>query len=201
MGQLAECSAKFKRRTSRGKALLETDKLIFRGDFNLSIDLKEVKKIEAKNGELQLTHPLGEAVFCLGRLADKWSEKIRHPTTLMQKLGVNSGSKVILLGVKDSRFVKQLKKLTSNISYRKTKQADLIFLAAESKRALDNMRTLRKHIKPTGAIWVVAPKGKDLIKEGDILEAGKAAGLVDIKVARFSKTHTAHKFVIPVADR
>jgi hypothetical protein len=33
------------------------------------------------------------------------------------------------------------------------------------------------------------------------MKAGKAAGLVDVKVARFSDTHTAEKFVIPVRDR
>jgi hypothetical protein len=33
------------------------------------------------------------------------------------------------------------------------------------------------------------------------MRAGKLAGLVDVKVARFSDTHTAEKFVIPVARR
>jgi hypothetical protein len=31
--------------------------------------------------------------------------------------------------------------------------------------------------------------------------AGKAAGLVDVKVVSFSATHTAEKFVIPIKDR
>jgi len=31
--------------------------------------------------------------------------------------------------------------------------------------------------------------------------AGKRAGLVDVKVARYSETHTAEKFVIPLARR
>jgi hypothetical protein len=39
------------------------------------------------------------------------------------------------------------------------------------------------------------------ITEGDVMAAGKAAGLVDVKVVRFSETHTAEKFVIPVALR
>ena len=34
-----------------------------------------------------------------------------------------------------------------------------------------------------------------------ILAARKAAGLVDVKVARFPETHTAHKFAIPRARR
>ena len=33
------------------------------------------------------------------------------------------------------------------------------------------------------------------------MAAGKAAGLVDVKVVKFSETHTAEKFVIPVARR
>ena len=50
-------------------------------------------------------------------------------------------------------------------------------------------------------MWVVYPKGRTDPSEVDVLEAGKAAGLVDVKVARFSETHTALKFVIPVARR
>jgi hypothetical protein len=33
------------------------------------------------------------------------------------------------------------------------------------------------------------------------MRAGKAAGLVDVKVVSFSATHTAEKFVIPVRAR
>ena len=38
-------------------------------------------------------------------------------------------------------------------------------------------------------------------RQADVLNAGKAAGLVDVKVVRFSETHTAEKLVIPVARR
>ena len=47
----------------------------------------------------------------------------------------------------------------------------------------------------------VRRKGRKDLTEGDVRAAGKAAGLVDVKVVRFSDTHTAEKFVIPVADR
>jgi hypothetical protein len=58
-----------------------------------------------------------------------------------------------------------------------------------------------KVLKPTGAVWVVYPKGMAQIKENDVLAAGRAAGFVDTKVASFSATHTALKFMIPVAQR
>ena len=56
-------------------------------------------------------------------------------------------------------------------------------------------------IQPAGALWVVYPKGRQDIKEGDVMAAAKAAGLVDVKVCAFSATHTATKMVIPVARR
>jgi len=50
-------------------------------------------------------------------------------------------------------------------------------------------------------LWVVAPKGVKEITEADVLAGGRKAGLVDVKVVRFSETHTAHKFVIPKMRR
>jgi hypothetical protein len=58
-----------------------------------------------------------------------------------------------------------------------------------------------KFMKRDGAIWVIRPKGSPAISEGDVRKAGRNAGLVDTKVARFSETHTAEKLVIPVNRR
>jgi hypothetical protein len=43
--------------------------------------------------------------------------------------------------------------------------------------------------------------GVQHIKESDVLAAGKESGLIDVKVVRFSETHTALKFVVPVSQR
>jgi len=56
-------------------------------------------------------------------------------------------------------------------------------------------------LSSAGALWIVYPKGKQAIKEQQVLDAGKAAGLVDIKIVSFSATHTALKFVRPKATR
>ena len=63
------------------------------------------------------------------------------------------------------------------------------------------MRALQASLKSNGAIWVVYPKGQKHITEAGVLAAGKQADLVDVKVASFSPTHTALKFVIPVDRR
>ena len=77
----------------------------------------------------------------------------------------------------------------------------MIFLGVAVKRDLQQLRALARQLRHDGAIWVVAPRGSQEVREADVLAAGKAAALVDVKVVRFSDTHTAHKFVIPVAKR
>ena len=74
-------------------------------------------------------------------------------------------------------------------------------MRVEGKEDLKRLRSLQEKIRRNGAIWVIAPKGKPEIREADVMAAGKEAGLVDVKVVRFSETHTVHKFVIPVARR
>src|SRR6478672_3365955 len=50
-------------------------------------------------------------------------------------------------------------------------------------------------------LWIVRPKGRAGISERAVMAAGKAAGLVDVKVVSFSATHTAQKFAIPRSKR
>ena len=76
-----------------------------------------------------------------------------------------------------------------------------MFLAADSIADLELIEPLSKTMARDGGIWVVAPKGGVEPREAQVLEAGRAAGLKDVKVARWSDTHTAHKFVIPLDAR
>jgi hypothetical protein len=48
---------------------------------------------------------------------------------------------------------------------------------------------------------VIRPKGGPDIKEVDIIDAAKGAGLVDNKIARFSETRSAMRLVITLALR
>ena len=69
---------------------------------------------------------------------------------------------------------------------------------------LRRLERLKRSLKPAGAIWVIRPKALPSgtkVSERAVMAAGKAAGLVDVKVVGFSATHTAEKFVIPVKDR
>ena len=120
----------------------------------------------------------------------------------MEKLGVKPGSRVAVLGVKDGPFLRQLTERGADVTVgRRRKSADLIFFLAERPGDLAKLSTLEADIVRNGAIWVVSPRGRPEVSDVVVIAAGIAAGLVDNKVVRFSDTHTALRFVIPLARR
>ena len=122
---------------------------------------------------------------------------------LLDKLGVKPGARVALYGVDDPDFRHQLRARTTDISDGcATDATDLILLAADSVGQLVGLRALVDPLKRDGAIWVVSRKGKSAtIRDVDVIEAARSAGLVDNKVVSFSGTHTALRLVIPRALR
>jgi hypothetical protein len=135
-------------------------------------------------------------------------EKSRPPErdyshrSLLDKLGVKPGQKILILGVNDGAFINEIQPFNPQFEERKpATDIDLIFFSSEQKKDLAGLAQLRKSIAKTAAIWIIYPKGRQEIRELDVITAGKAAGLIDNKVCSFSPTHTALRFVIPSADR
>jgi hypothetical protein len=122
--------------------------------------------------------------------------------TLAEKLGIKPGQRMAVLGVEDAEFQRDLEAIVSDYSRGdRVSDADLIFFSAEAKQDLSKLKSLSRSICKSGGIWVVYPKGQTHIREIDVINAGKSAGLTDNKVVRFSATHTALRFVIPLAKR
>ena len=202
MGAEAKCTLTVGRTRAEGKALLETDALVFRGpETRLSIPYRQMSSVDAKDGVLRVKYAAGAASFELGPAAAKWADKIRNPPSRADKLGIKPGQRVLIAGVEDAALRTELEARGAEVVTRRAADLDLVFYAANDRAALESLRALQKNLKSNGAIWVVRPKGSAAISEADVMKAGKAAGLVDVKVVRFSDTHTAEKFVIPVKNR
>ncbi len=121
---------------------------------------------------------------------------------LIDKLGVKPGQKIAVLGAESAEFLTDLAARVPDYSRgKRIAGADLIFFSAERVKDLANLKSLSRSIAKNGAIWVVYPKGQMHIREIDVINAGKSAGLTDNKVCSFSATHTALRFCIPVAKR
>lgn len=202
MGREAPCDARVNGVAARGKALLESSEVVLPGTPRVRIPLADLRRVEVVGGGLALAWPGGEAVLALGAAeAAKWADAIRNPRTRAQKLGVKPGQRVSLLGVTDEALRGELEALGADVSARARKESDAIFLQVDDAARLGRIAQARESLAQDGALWVVTPRGVQGLKDTDVMRAGKAAGLVDVKVVRFSGTHTANKLVIPVRDR
>ena len=195
MGREARCAVSHDGQEAEAKAQLETDELIVRSPFRLSLPRAGIRSARVAGDSLEVVYDGGELTLRLGeREAAKWAAEIANPRTLADKLGVKGGQRVRLVGAADAGLVGSGQRVADG-------EADVVFLAAETPAALEQIASLRDQIARDGAIWVIRPKGRDDLTEAMVIAAGRGAGMHDIKIARISATHTGMKFVIPVEQR
>jgi hypothetical protein len=129
-------------------------------------------------------------------------DKTYEHRALLDKLNIKPGARVSILGVDDADFMAELIERTGDICLGGASPgSDTVFLGVEQPDDMAPMASLRSIINPDGAVWVVFRKGRKDFNENDVLRLGLETGLVDVKVVRFSDTHTAVKFVIRKAER
>ena len=204
MGYDATCTMTFDGKTSRGTAWLEHKDLVFRGPVRLAIPLATIRAATARDGTLYVRFGRKSAEFAIGSAANKWARRITSPPSRLDKLGVKPGMTIASIGVTDEAFLTDVAARAEKVVRKApaaSRPVDLIFFGVQRRDALARLSTLAGLIKPDGAVWIVRPKGRKDVTEAETMAAGKRAGLVDIKVVSFSETHTAEKFVIPVARR
>jgi len=126
-----------------------------------------------------------------------------YTTPLLDKLGLRPGMRVALIDIDDPDIRPLIAERTTELTEGWPEpETDLVLLGADSVAALASLEDLAGRIRPAGAIWVVSRKGKAAtLRDVEVMDAARAAGLVDNKVASFSATHTALRLVIPVARR
>lgn len=218
MGREAACRARFDGQSSRGKALLETSELTFRGDFRVAVPLREIRSVEADASALTVSWGARDAnkkqtlVLELGADARKWAERIRNPPSRLDKLGVKVSSTVGLVGGKRAFGREDLRAFVGEVEACGAKilkgaptgsEAELVvFLVVEAREDLREIVGLVPALRGGGTLWTLRRKGAGTaVGESDVRSAARAAGLTDVKVAAFSDERTADKFVVPVAAR
>jgi hypothetical protein len=215
MGYDASCTLRVDGTSAHGTAWLEHKDLVFRGPRRLVIPLSSITSATAVNGVLRVRFADRSAEFEIGDSAAKWAARITNPPSRLDKLGVKTGMKILVIGLQDEPFLSELAARSAQVaSLRLASLAqgerrasgsgtfyDLLFYAAEDRKSLERLTALKSRIQPNGAVWILRPKGQKAITESDTMAAGRRAGLVDVKVVSFSDTYSAEKFVIPVSKR
>ena len=198
MGNEINCRAIWQTKQSYGKALLETDHVLFRGDFRCKLLFRDLSKVVAEGGTLRLFTPDSELRLELGESAKRWAEKILHPKSRAVKLGLKPGVMVTLVRIQDAAFAGEIaQSLAEVVPPEGNRDCDLLFFAAREAKDLTEIADLVGRIKDRGALWIVYPKGQAHISESAVIHAGRAVGLKDVKVVSFSATETGRKFVRP----
>lgn len=158
--------------------------------------------VHAADGWLQAVRGDEHFAFELGAEAPRWAAAIAKPKSVLEKLGVTAGARVTLVGTKTAFDAAFRRDLAARAEVVAAMQQDLDIILVARERAADlGLARLRANLRQDGAIWVVRPKGRPEISEAGVRAAGKAAGLVDVKVVAFSDERSAEKFVIPLARR
>jgi hypothetical protein len=191
------------KKRSEGKVLLETNEIIFRGDTPRKIPFARMKSVEARHGDLLVRLADELLAFEVGeKAAAKWCQKILHPKSRVEKLGVKAQARVLVIGDFAKDFLQELAKLKCLVKPGAVVDAaEWIFVLVESERDFRVVAKLARKMAGSVGLWVVYPKGRKDISEAGVISTGRKAGLKDVKVVGFSATHTALKFVIPLADR
>jgi hypothetical protein len=119
--------------------------------------------------------------------------------SLLDKLGVKDGTVVAVVDIDDEDFAFELQARVVDVAAEGP--ADIVVWGVDEAADLGRLPSLVDWIFPAGALWAVWRKGRKELNEHHVREAALDAGLVDVKVARFSDTHSALKLVVPKARR
>lgn len=184
------------------KADFASDHVTFSGGRRGEVPYSKVEVVGTARGVLKLRVDGALMEFPLGSKVERIAAKVRKPPTLMDKLGVKPGLSVANVGVEAKEFAVELAKAAPDATKGEPgRPVDLLFLAVRGRDELDRIAPMVRLVKPDGGLWVVYPKGRRDIRESDVLEAGRAAGLKDVKVARVNADLTALRFVRPLDAR
>ncbi|OYQ35361.1 hypothetical protein CHU95_09140 [Niveispirillum lacus] len=180
-----------------GKALLERDHVLFRGDFRVKLLLADLTASALVGDALVLSVADGSLALDLGATrAAAWLAFIRNPKTVLDKLGIKPGHRVRLAGqAPDPVLAAELTRAGIIRDALGTPEADFVLLVADSAADLDAVPEIAPALAVKAGLWIAYPKGRRDITQDDVRKAGRGAGLVDNKVCAVSPTHTALKFV------
>ena len=203
MGAEQTCAVTFNGKTFTARARLETAVLQIRGaDLKLDVPFSAMKQVRWRNGALTISYEGARLSLALAGAAEKWAGRILHPPSRLEKIGARPEWRAVVLGDVEHDFIEELRDAIATVSVgRMVKEVDAVFVGVSRRADFKRLAGMKASIKPAGAVWIIRPKGNTEATEGAVMAAGKAAGLVDVKVVGFSPTHSALKFVIPVKDR
>ena len=136
-----------------------------------------------------------------------WTQRGYSGTPLPTKLGIEPGSRVLLMGAPERFAEDTLGPLPGVELHRRAGRSayDVVAFFAPDVRALQHGSAGRRAADHAGGLWVAWPKRSSGIAidldENVVRDFGLATGLVDNKVCAIDATWSGLRFVVRLADR
>lgn len=179
-----------------------SDRVLFSGGRRGPVSYKDIEVIGITKGRLKLRVDGAVMEFDFGGSVDRIAQKIRKPPTRLDKMGIKPGVTAAVVDLEDKRFITELRTRVPDAFVGKPPEpVDVLILGVEATDDLGAIVPLIRHFKEDGGMWIVYPKGRRDVTEMQVIEAGRAAGLKDVKIMRFTEKLSAMRFVVPFADR
>ena len=161
MGAETTCAVTFKGKTSTAKVRLETNVLQIRGsDLKLDLPFSAMKTVAARDGSLLIGQAGGALTLRLGAAATRWADKILHPPSRLTKIGARPEWRTIVIGDVENDFVEELRAAVDTVSVgRMVKEVDAVFVGVSNPSDFKRLSALKALLKPSGAVWLIRPKG------------------------------------------
>jgi hypothetical protein len=206
MGRESTCTARFswiERGAKRaGKALLEENELLFRGEPRVKLSRGEITGLAVDGDELVVEAKLGTARFDLGATeAERWRARFLSPPSLMDKLGIKSGCAVAAVGPVPAEVLRGAASAGAKVGKAAGTTTQVVLLAARTEKELERVVALAPKLEPAARLWVLYPRGKAELPESTVRKVVLATGLVDNKTARVDDVWTSLQFVVRKANR
>lgn len=199
MGLECACTLIKGRAMDAGVAHLDCNELRFKGESQVKLITAGAKA--TVSGEiLSIEGPIGSLRLRLddATIAARWADKINNPRSRLQKMGIEAGAKVWMIGMDDPVFVDEFNALVDEPFVTKPAKGaayDAIVLVARAVEALKQLSKCALHLAPKGAVLVLWPKGRKDLRHEEVVGAGREAGFSQTRSMAFNDELTALRLV------
>ncbi len=127
-------------------------------------------------------------------LSGNWTAD--SPGALLSRLGVRSGARVALIGVRNGELSSfRYGGVTKTWGAQSAEPVDVLVYQAENTWALRRVAELAERVGPSGAMWVLWPAGQEHITANHVARSAVFCGMVDVQTIEVSGRLAGTKFV------
>ncbi len=193
MGREAVTTATYDGRTDETKVLLESQGVLLRAPFSLTIPRDGIRALAVEGDALTGQGPRGRFELMLGAVeAGKWKAALEKPLpTLAEKLGLKPGVTVWKAGDMDGP---ELAGALADVEHAAVEAASLLIVRAADEEALN--AALAASAGSAAPVWIIHGKGKTAtFGEAPVRALMRERGFIDTKVSAVSDSLSATRYV------